>query len=261
MDNEAIDFEKWNSQLTKIHESYINASPFPYVVLDNFFKSSIAERIYSEFPTPDSTGWKHFSHINKKKDTFVGECSPFLSSVLESLNSDKALRLYESITGTKGLVYDEYLQPTLHRVSRSGYMNVHGDAITVRKNDQNFRREFTIYIFMTKDWKDSYNGNLELWDKNMKKCEAVIKPSFNKCVIFKNEPWAYHGLPKPLECPENIHRLAIGYAGFTPASNVEMSNGKYVYRPEDSLLKKSMIVFDREAVGMYKKIRHNLTGR
>ena len=45
-------------------------------------------------------------------------------------------------------------------------------------------RRLNILIYLNRNWESSYGGSLELWGKNMKKCEKTIIPTFNKTVIF-----------------------------------------------------------------------------
>jgi hypothetical protein len=63
----------WSSNETKLvefHDYFINATPYPHVVIENFFAPDVAARIESRFPIPNGTvssewiaqGW-HVSNI------------------------------------------------------------------------------------------------------------------------------------------------------------------------------------------------------
>ena len=58
-----------------------------------------------------------------------------------------------------------------------------------------------VLIYLNKNWKDSYGGHLELWNKNMLKCEKKISPTFNTMVIFSTTDFSNHGHPDPLNPP------------------------------------------------------------
>ena len=45
-------------------------------------------------------------------------------------------------------------------------------------------RRVNVLIYLNKNWDQTYGGDLELWDKEMKFCEKKIQPTFNKMVIF-----------------------------------------------------------------------------
>lgn len=252
---DVIRLDHWENQLPQLKQSYEAARPYPFVVLDDFFTPAAAQEICQHIPLMDDAGWTHYNHINKKKEIYSGALSSYLAEVFTALNAPEVLGFFSDLTGVRNLVYDDSVKPALHRVCRDGYMNLHSDAVTVRKKVGFFHREFTVYIFMTPDWKAAYRGNLELWDAQAKRCVETVFPQFNRCVIFKNVPRGFHGLPDPLLCPATAARIAIGYAGFTATKSVTGINGGYIYRPDDSLAKKAMIVADRTLVATFLNLR------
>ena len=64
---------------------------------------------------------------------------------------------------------------------------------------------------MNKDWKEEWNGDTQLWDKNMSKCIVKSHVKFNTAIIFKTNETSWHGLPDPIKCPKNIFRKSIAY--------------------------------------------------
>ena len=71
---------------------------------------------------------------------------------------------------------------------------------------------------MKEDWKDEYNGHLELWDfTNSKKGKLIekIAPSFNRAVIFETNEISYHGHPLPLNTPKELNRKSIATYYYT----------------------------------------------
>jgi len=74
-----------------------------------------------------------------------------------------------------------------------------------------------VLVYMNKDWKEEYEGSLELWDLSDKKKILLAKypPSFNACVIFETNEVSYHGHPKPLKTPTGINRKSIATYYYT----------------------------------------------
>lgn len=62
---------------------------------------------------------------------------------------------------------------------------------------------------LNKDWKSEYGGHFELWDKEMTQCVKKVLPSFNTIALFSTTDFSYHGLPDPLQCPENMSRKSL----------------------------------------------------
>ena len=66
-----------------------------------------------------------------------------------------------------------------------------------------------------------YGGDLELWDKNMKKGVKKIAPLFNTMALFSTTDFSYHGHPNPLTCPKDRSRKSLAlyyYSNGRPSS-------------------------------------------
>ena len=40
------------------HATYINAAPYPHIVLDDFFDPALIDQVLSEFPNPGAIRWQ-----------------------------------------------------------------------------------------------------------------------------------------------------------------------------------------------------------
>lgn len=67
------------SLASDLKNDFLNAQPFPHLVLDDFLPKHIAEQIADEFPSPDDINWnKHGSGANSDGFDFKGvklQCS------------------------------------------------------------------------------------------------------------------------------------------------------------------------------------------
>ena len=103
----------------------------------------------------------------------------------------------------------------LHQSIKGAYLNVHVDY-NIHPTTQ-FHRRLNVIIYMNKDWKDEYEGHLELWDLTENKQELIGKfaPAYNRCVIFETNEISFHGHPKPLNAPNGINRKSIATYYYT----------------------------------------------
>lgn len=60
-----------------------------------------------------------------------------------------------------------------------------------------------------KDWGEQYGGHLQLWNRDMTRCEAKVSPIFNRVMIFSTTDFTYHGHLHPLQCPEGMTRKSL----------------------------------------------------
>ena len=86
-------------------------------------------------------------------------------------------------------------------------------------------QHINVILYLTRDWNETWGGDLELWDKEKKKLEKRIYPLFNRLLIFDTGKHSYHGHPQPLKCPNDIRRnnLAIYYYVHERQSSPEYS--------------------------------------
>lgn len=205
-----FDTQKLQALADRHRDIYRNARPFPHIVIDNFLPQDVAELLYQEFPAPSQITWKDKTHEHSKKLAASDETEmpPFIRHVLTQFNSASFVRFLENLTNIQGLVVDPYFKGGgLHQIERGGFLDIHADF--------NYHptlaldRRLNILLYLNKNWRKEYGGSLELWDSAMKRCEYVIPPLFNRCVIFNITDTAYHGHPHPLTTPEGVTRKSL----------------------------------------------------
>ena len=137
-----------------------------------------------------------------------------------------------------------------------GYLNVHAD-FTVHPIRRDLRRRVNLLVYLNDDWKDEYEGHLELWSRDMKTCHARISPLLNRCVIFDTNVDSYHGVPEPLRCPPDRTRnsMALYYYTFDESARLRPTN--YRARPTDGS-RRALIWLDKTAIGLYTRVKRRL---
>lgn len=210
------------SEMLKIlSKNYQTDQPFPHIVLDNFFSNEFLDKIIDCFPEQEQASVSHQSNTQylkkgyRPQDLTQNPCTHYLSL----LNSAPILEFLEQLTGITGLITDPYYAGGgLHETTNGGYLDIHVDF---RKHKKlNLERRLNMIIFLNKDWKPEYGGNLELWDTEMKGKVVEIAPLYNRCVIFNTTENSYHGQPKPVNCPSNISRRSIALYYYTNSKNI-----------------------------------------
>ena len=210
---ELINFKSLLEKQNLIKADYQSKKPFRYVVFENFFMPEKAELIYQNYPSIKEGKWDGTTYLDQKnkfqKTKF--EENSILDKVFKELNSLEFINWLQEITEVEDkLVGDEDLfGGGLHQSINGAFLNVHVDYNIHPKTK--FHRRLNVLVYMNKDWKDEYEGHLELWDlsKDEKIMLEKCAPSFNRCVIFETNEISFHGHPKPLNTPENINRKSI----------------------------------------------------
>ena len=229
-----FDLEKLERIALEQHETYVRATPFPHIVLDDFLTGEELEKVLGEFPKPGSADWLRLHHENSKKLALNDELQfgENTRRILTELNSSTFLGFLEKLTGIEGLVPDPHFWGGgLHQIERGGFLNVHADFNWYEK--LKLDRRLNLLLYLNQDWSEGYGGHLELWSRDMSRSEKKILPVFNRCVIFSTTDFSYHGHPTPLTCPEGRTRKSLALYYYT--------NGRplgEVSRPHSTLYQK-----------------------
>jgi hypothetical protein len=206
--------ERYQRLAEQLQDDYVTAEPFPHAVIDDFLPAAVCEQLLEEFPKPDQIDWMRFNAHHSKKLATRSDCvlGAMTQQVLAQMNSASCLQFLELLTGITGLLPDPYFEGGgLHQIERGGFLKIHADFNYHSR--LRLDRRLNLIVYLNRDWREEYNGHLELWDRSMTYCVRRILPVYNRCVIFSTTDWSFHGHPEPLRCPPGQTRksLAVYY--------------------------------------------------
>lgn len=220
---------------------YVQATPFPHIVIDDFLPKDLIASICAHFPVEPTHNEMLYERGYKgqhKRQISPNECDPYLKTIFNAFNSAPMLQFLEKLTGIEGLIPDPYfIGGGLHETKNGGFLGVHSDFRLNKK--LNIERRLNAIIYLNEDWQEEYGGNLELWDVDMKTCLKKILPIYNRCVIFNTDKDSNHGHPEPLTTPQHITRRSIALYYYTAATvavdPAQRNKTHYKPRPKDRL--------------------------
>jgi len=198
-------------------DEFAKATPFHHVVIDDFLPKEVAEDLHRDFvETP-----RERFHLFRKDgyaDKFVlkevEQMNPYTRLFFGEMNAAPMIRFLETVSGITSLIPDPYF-------TGGGFQEIQpGGALAVHA-DFNWNGELQLYrrvnalIYLNKDWKPEYNGDLQLWNADATVCEKRVYPIFNRCVVFETTSTNFHGHPLPLHCPPGMTRKAAALFYYT----------------------------------------------
>lgn len=163
-----------------------------YLVIDNLLPNELAHNIYSVFPATNQM--RRIKSFREEKYTFkrLEETPNLLKDITFAIQSPEVVRLVEDITLISKQEPDISLYAGgLSSMVKGDFLNPHLD----NSHDSHRKRYRTLNLlyYVTPDWKVEYGGNLELWDKNVKKC-ITIPSNFNRLVIMETNRSSWHSV-------------------------------------------------------------------
>jgi Predicted proline hydroxylase len=193
------------NQADSYRKQFDIAKPFRHVLITPFFEPAIAEAMLTEFPVPlESQMLNEFGRKNRKFACHeVRSIGPTYRLIDDYISSPEFATVMESITGIQDLLYDpEYHGAGTHDNMSGQGMDTHVDFNLHRTTG--YHRRFNAIIYLNKEWKDEWGGNLELhtnpWDFEN---DQIISypPLFNHCVLFETSERSWHGF-KRVQMPD-----------------------------------------------------------
>ena len=226
---------KLNADPQALHGQYVQAQPFPHIVLDNLFSDEVLDQVLAEFPQPDEIAWRKFDNPTERKLGYwhESELRPTLERFLWRMSSPPVLQFLQALTGIEGLIPDPYFGGAgPHQILPGGFLKVHVDFNwhPLLKLD----RRLNLIVYLNKDWKEEYGGHIELWNRDVTRCERKVLPVFNRTILFSTTDFSYHGHPEPLACPEGRSRKSVSFYYYTNGRPDEERSA-----PHDTIFRKT----------------------
>jgi hypothetical protein len=231
---------RYREMASRLAPAYAGATPFPHTIIDDFLPEAVASRVLEEFPLATTETWDRYDKSAYSKKLAANreeQVGPFIYSVLRELNGPDCLAFLGTLTGIRGLIPDPYFEGGgLHQILPGGFLKVHADFN--RHSQLRLDRRLNLLVYLNRDWKEEYGGQLELWPKEMQRCAVRALPVFNRAVIFNTTDNAYHGHPDPLTCPEGMSRKSMAlyyYSAGRPEEETAPSHSTlWQMRPRES---------------------------
>ena len=227
--------------INKINSSKLNKNyftkPFKHLVIDNFFTTKIANECLKNFPDTDSRTWLHSNDSDieiKQRSNWESEFDipEGIINAIRIFNSSLFLKSISKRFNIHKILPDPYFTGGgLNLTQKNGLLDVHIDGNYHDASDLN--RRLNAILFLNKNWKPEWKGELGLYDKKGIKCLKKIQPIFNRLFVFDTHDLSFHGLPDPLNFPKNKPRRSIILYYYTKAMR-EKQNIK-VTRPHSAL--------------------------
>jgi Rps23 Pro-64 3,4-dihydroxylase Tpa1-like proline 4-hydroxylase len=228
------------STVQRLEQGYQITDPFPFIVIDNFFKENIVNEIKScvdNLVVGDENLIlpQHWYH---NKFAFYSNFGAYLENIFVYLNSDDFITYIEKLTGIYGIIRDDttLVGAGIHRITNAGFLDIHTDFTAYNMETRGWLdRRINLLIYLNPEWKDEYGGHL--WLCNFCSAKYKVRPLFNRAVIFNTTRESFHGHPEPLNVPDDVMRQSIAvyyYTKHVPPFDAEGKppSGLIVYKKE-----------------------------
>jgi len=211
----------------RINKTYIKESnPINHWVFDKFIDYEIAFKLKEELNNLFHYRKDEFKFFDRNNSAmhewykYNQKDTPIAYNLISYLHSTEFVKWLEETTNLSGLIPDIHLHG-------AGYMRCgKGDSLKVHtdfnwNDDIKLNRVLTLVIYLNEDWKKEWNGDIQLWDKQNKKCIKQYFPNWGNAVIWEYNELGFHGHPNPINCSDGEYRDGFRLFYYTSNSTNE----------------------------------------
>ncbi len=215
-------------------------APFPHFFIDDFFDENFLKKIIASFPSVDSKDWD----ISNDPDIEVKMRSKWESEfdipeniihAVRIMNSSYFLKALSIALNIPKLMPDPYFSGGgLNATISGGLLDVHVDGNYHDASGLN--RRVNAILYLNPNWKEGWGGEFGLYDKKGENLVKKIPPINNRLMVFDTNDYSFHGLPEPLNFPDDEVRRSIILYYYTKDSRP--NSDTVVDKPHSALWKK-----------------------
>jgi hypothetical protein len=186
-----INFERLEKNLDALRIQYLTAQPFPHLLIDNFCDAEKLYKAYESVPELNNKS-RDYSFANNKfeKSNYKEICPEFLE-LYNNLCSERFNKILAHITAKKTFVDPKNFGGGLHQGKKNSFLDMHLD-FNYHPLNKNWYRELNLLLYLNKDWKPEYKGQLKIKDLRTNE-EAELAVPFNRLIIQQCGPYTLHG--------------------------------------------------------------------
>jgi hypothetical protein len=192
-----LNFSESTSTLAK---RYREAKPYPHVIMDDLFQPELLDELLDEMSRSRKSDWLEYNtqELDKRGQKSAIGLGKAGQQMVSMLHSAPFLYLLSEITEVWNLLPDPYIHGAGYSViPPRGKFNVHVDLNADVTNG--LVRRMALLIYLNKDWKSEYGGELELWNADATERVCSIEPHFNRAVLMEISETGYHGINPVVE--------------------------------------------------------------
>ena len=202
----------------ELRRQFDSAEPFRHLCIDEFLEPGFAREVSAAYPSFEDALARGFSFdfVNERKKVQVTDASKFPEPVArlhEAIASPEFRDQLSEVTGIPDLLADaELVGGGMHVTGPHGRLDVHVDFnyVPYRK----LHRRLNILVYLNPEWHHDWGGEVELWDREVRRCHHALRPVLNRCVIFETSDKSFHGV-SAVRCPEGVERKSFAAYYYT----------------------------------------------
>lgn len=212
-----INFKKLELNKEILREQYLTASPFPYLIIDDFCDSEKAYQMLELIPELENKSRDYMFANNKFEKSNYKELGSVFEEFYEDLKSERFNKFLSYISCENVFVDPKNHGGGLHQGKKNSFLDMHLD-FNYHPINKNWYRNMNLLFYLNKDWKKEYKGELKIEDLRTGEKNELDIP-FNRMIIQQCRPYTLHGYDMT-SFPDRKYRTSIATYAYTIHKNI-----------------------------------------
>lgn len=207
-----INFNFLEENKLALRNQYLSAVPFPHLVVKDICDVDKLTELYDQIPMLDNKSRDYLFAGNKFEKSNYQVLGELFMELQNDLRSERMNEFLSFLTGKKTFVDPNNHGGGLHQGRENSFLDMHLDY-NYHPLRTNWWREMNLLLYLNKDWKPDYGGQLKLRDlRTDERCEIEI--DFNSLLIQQCGDYTLHGYDFT-KFPVGMYRTSIATYAFT----------------------------------------------
>jgi len=208
-----IRFDYLEINKEKFRKQFLEARPFPHIGIDDLCDAEKLTELYYSIPEIDTPSADYVFAKNKFEKSKYYEMGGLFLELHEDLISDRFKNLISYITNEEVFIDPTFYGGGIHQGRQGSFLDMHADFNYHPLHDD-WYRNLNLLLYINKDWKKEYGGELRLEDGRTGEKTEVDVP-FNRLAIMHCRSYTLHGYD-PINFPVGKYRTSIAAYAYTP---------------------------------------------
>ena len=207
-----IRFEYLEENKAEFRKKFLDAKPFPHVEVDEFCDGAALSELYTLVPEIETASADYVFAKNKFEKSKFWNTGPRFEELYHDLTSKRFEEWLKYVTNEDIFIDTTFYGGGIHQGKSGSFLDMHAD-FNYHPLKEKWFRNLNLLLYLNKDWKKEFGGELKLEDSRSGEKTEVDIP-FNRFVIMHSRGYTLHGYD-PIKFPEGKFRTSIAAYAFT----------------------------------------------
>lgn len=226
-----IRFDYLEQNKDKFREEFLNKKPFPHIGIENACDPEKILALYHEIPEIQTSSADYVFAKNKFEKSKFWQMGGLFQELYDDLISPRFQNWLKYVTNEDVFVDQTFYGGGIHQGKAGSFLDMHAD-FNYHPIQEKWFRNLNLLLYLNKDWKKEYKGELKLEDSRTGEKTEVNVP-FNQLTIMLCRGYTLHGYD-PINFPEGQYRTSIAAYAYTLHDQPQEDSRTTVWRVEKS---------------------------